>query len=73
LLFLSHVAGIPLTGACNKKQVDTALPTSAAVTAGVASPGESYAMVTMADGSRYGGQLILKSGSQMTFRGVEEP
>ena len=63
------VAGILVTGACSKKQVDTVQPTSAEVTPGAASPSESYAMVTMADGSRYRGQLISKSGSQMTFRG----
>jgi hypothetical protein len=58
------LACIFVTGACSRKQVNSAQPGEAAT-----APSESYAMVTMSDGSRYRGQLISKSGSQMTFRG----
>jgi hypothetical protein len=63
---LALLAGIFVTGACSKKQADTAQPVDVAA---AATPSESYAMVTMTDGGHYRGQLISKSGSQMTFRG----
>ncbi len=49
--------------------MDSAPSASAEVAPGAALPTESYATVTMVDGSRYRGQLISKNGSQITFRG----
>jgi hypothetical protein len=56
VISLALAAGIFAIGACGKKQA-------------IASQQESYATVTMADGSSYHGQLVSKSGSQMIFRG----
>ncbi len=57
------------TGACSQKQLETAQATSGETTPEAASPNDSPATVTMADGSRYRGLLISKNGSQLTFRG----
>ncbi|MGI9075682.1 MAG: hypothetical protein ACR2JB_31120 [Bryobacteraceae bacterium] len=63
------VAGLIATGACSKKQVETAQTPPVEVTPEAASPNDSPAMVTLTDGSSYHGALISKNGSQMTFRG----
>jgi hypothetical protein len=62
------LAGIFVTDACSRKPVDSA-QLSAEAAPGAVSPSEGYATVTMVDGSHYRGQLVSKSGSQMTFRG----
>jgi hypothetical protein len=63
------VTGLLATGACSKKQVETAQTPPTEVTPEAASPNDSPATVTLTDGSRYHGALISKDGSQMTFRG----
>jgi hypothetical protein len=63
------VTALLATGACSKKQVETAQTPPSEVTPEAASPNGSPATVTMTDGSRYHGALISKNGSQMTFRG----
>src|SRR4051794_20243422 len=61
--------GILGTGACGKKQVETAKTVPGEVTPEAASPNDGPATVTMTDGSQYHGALVSKNGSQMTFRG----
>lgn len=61
--------GILGTGACSKKQVETAKTVPGEVTTEAASPNDGPATVTMTDGSQYHGALVSKNGSQMTFRG----
>jgi hypothetical protein len=63
------ITGLLGTGACSKKQAETAQIPPTEVTPEVASPNDSPATVTMTDGSRYRGALISKNASQMTFRG----
>jgi hypothetical protein len=63
------LTAILATGACSQKPLETAQATSGETTPQAASPSDSPATVTMADGSSYRGQLISNNNSQLTFRG----